>query len=69
MDNGINASQTVINSGISKADLDEVIGKHLGNKTTQNINFDRNGFSKYVERNGNITRNSVNRGQGIGSNV
>lgn len=63
--NGI-GSNTAIHSGISKDDLDEVIGRHLGNKTTQSINFDKNGFSAYVSKNGNITRRNEDRGSGSG---
>jgi hypothetical protein len=45
------------------------MGKHLVNKSSQHINFDRNGFSSYISKNGNITRRSEERGSGIGIKV
>jgi len=56
-------------SSIDYNRFDEIMGRHLGNKTSQHINFDRNGFSSYISKNGNITRRSEERGSGIGIKV
>jgi hypothetical protein len=59
----------IINKGLNKAEMDELLKKHIGSQSQQNIRFDRNGFSSYISKNGNITRRSENRGSGIGRSI
>ncbi len=66
-DNGIkDAKIEIVNKGLTVEEMDLVLAKHLGNRTVQSINFDKNGFSAYVSKNGNITRDNYSRGSGIG---
>jgi len=37
-------------------EFDRIIGKHLGNITSENISIDSTGFNKWTEKNGNRTR-------------
>lgn len=63
------STPVVVNNGITPAQMDEIMSKHLGSQTKQSIKFDRNGFSRYISKNGNITRSSESRGGGKGLNV
>lgn len=56
-------------NGLTYEQMDAVIGKHFANITTQTNVFDRNGFSSYSSKQGNITIRNNNRSQGIGFSV
>lgn len=66
---GISVPEQAKNNNLSYAQMDDIMRRNLGNKTSQHINFDRNGFSAYISRNGNITREAGNRGAGLGIKV
>ena len=66
-DNGIKEAKIeIINKGLTVSEMREVMMETLGVRSTQNINFDKNGFSTYISKNGNITRRNEDRGSGIG---
>ncbi len=67
MDNGIgNAPPIVVNSGMTKAEMREVMIETLGGQPKVVHNVDKNGFHTYIEKNGNITRRAEQRGSGNG---
>jgi len=66
MDNGIASPKVIVNAGVTPAQMREIMQDTLGGQTKQNISFDKNGFGTYVSKNGNITRRSEDRGNGIG---
>jgi len=66
---GISMRENPQNNTLNYAQMDDIMRRNLGNKTSQHINFDRNGFSSYISRNGNITREAGNRGAGLGIRV
>ena len=69
-DNGIKEAKIeIVNKGLTVDEMDLIMAKHLGSRSTQNINFDKNGFSTYISKNGNITRRNEDRGSGIGITV
>jgi len=66
MDNGIsNAPKIVVNSGMTKAEMREVMMETLGEQPQYHSNFDANGASDYIVKKGNITRSASNRGNSI----
>ena len=66
-DNGIsNAPQIVVNSGMTKSEMREVMIETLGGQPKVIHNVDKNGFHTYIEKNGNITRRAEQRGSAIG---
>jgi tape measure domain-containing protein len=67
--NGILEPKVVVNSGITYAEMDEIVGRHIGNQPKHINNFDKAGFESYISKSGNITKNNSNRGQGIGQIV
>lgn len=66
---GISMPEKQTNNSLNYAQMDEIMNRHLGNKTTQNITFDRNGFGSYISKNGNVTRQAIVRGSGQGIQV
>lgn len=67
MDNGISgAPQIVVNSGMTKAEMREVMMETLGGQPKVVHNVDKNGFHTYIEKNGNITKRAESRGSGMG---
>lgn len=47
-------------------EFDRIIGKHLGNITSENISIDSTGFNKWIDKNGNKTRAIGSRMSGKG---
>lgn len=63
MDNGIgNAPKVVVNSGMTKADLREVMLETLGEQPQYHTNITEGGITNLVIRNGNITKTNSARG-------
>lgn len=56
----------VVNSGLSAAEMDEIMAKHLGSQPQYVNRFDKKGFSSYIVKNGNITKRFEDRGGAIG---
>lgn len=56
-------------SGLSREDMDSVMGKHFAKITTQTVTFDKNGFRSWSESNGNKTIRMENRTAGTGFKV
>jgi tape measure domain-containing protein len=70
MDNGIgNAPPIIVNSGMTKSEMREVMIETLGGQPKVIHNVDKNGFSTYISHNGNITRRAEQRGSGNGITV
>ncbi|WP_295677317.1 hypothetical protein [uncultured Empedobacter sp.] len=66
--NGINWNMPVNNnsySGLSKDDLEEVMLRTLGEQSQHHTIFDANGVVSYINKKGNITKSSSNRGNSI----
>jgi hypothetical protein len=59
----------VVNNGITAAQMDNMLEKHIASQPKIINRWDSDGFSSSVNRNGNITRQAENRGSGIGINV
>lgn len=64
--NGINWHNHQQSNGISKADLEDVMLRTIGNQPNHHTNFDGNGVVKFIEKRGNRTRQTTNRGNGKG---
>lgn len=64
--NGINWHNHQQSNGISKADLEDVMLRTIGNQPNHHTNFDGNGVVKFIEKRGNRTRQATNRGNGRG---
>ncbi len=66
MDNGIsNAPKIVVNSGMTKAEMREVMMETLGEQPHHHTNITEGGISNLVIKNGNITRTNSARGNSI----
>lgn len=66
MDNQIgNAPKVVVNSGMTKADLREVMLETLGEQPQYHTNITEGGITNLVIRNGNITKTNSARGNSI----
>lgn len=66
---GISMSANNQYSGITKADLEEVMLSTLGSQTNHYSNFDADGATEFITKNGNKTILKRNRGNGIGKKV
>jgi len=65
--NNINNAPILIdNKGISANEMKAIMQETIGGQTKGFINFDKNGFSTYISKNGNITRSANNRGSATG---
>lgn len=66
--NGINWNMPVNNnsySGLSKDDMREVMLESIGEQSQHHTIFDANGVVSYINKKGNITKSSSNRGNSI----
>jgi len=57
------------NGGMTANEMDAVMAKHFAKIQTNNTTIDRNGFSSWIDKNGNKTRNNNNRVSRTGFNV
>ena len=69
IDRGISMNYNSNNTGLTYAQMKEIMNETLGNKPEKNIIFDKNGFSTYIRKSGNITRYTNQRASGIGMTV
>lgn len=57
------------NNGMTANEMDAVMAKHFAKIQTNNTTIDRNGFSSWIDKNGNKTRNNNNRVSRVGFKV
>jgi hypothetical protein len=69
IDRGISMNYNSNNTGLTYAQMKEIMNETLGNKPEKNIIFDKNGFSTYIRKSGNITRYTNQRASGVGMTV
>ena len=69
IDRGISMNYNSNNTSLTYAQMKEIMNETLGNKPEKNIIFDKNGFSTYIRKSGNITRYTNQRAAGVGMTV
>jgi hypothetical protein len=69
IDRGISMNYNSNNTSLTYAQMKEIMNETLGNKPEKNIIFDKNGFSTYIRKSGNITRYTNQRASGVGMTV
>ena len=69
IDRGISINYNSNNTSLTYAQMKEIMTQTLGNKPEKNIIFDKNGFSTYIRKSGNITRYTNQRAAGVGMTV